>query len=375
MDLSDIGRTERPEATADDADDDRRWHELLGQIGSEVAGPLTTAVERVNQLATTGRIDRQALRSLRAELEQARRAGMIGQQLARYASGRVRQSHERVDLPQVVRDCVSQRGREAEARGVEMRQALKPAEVIVDPTLLFALVNALLDWALALARSPIELKLDRKTWPANARLSVGFCHCPPDEAASAAPADGALDTLPWRLAQQIGATMGLPIDRRDDASRTAVAIEFPRTVNEEMEGASAIELDTGDSAFNSKPLAGSHVLIVAPRREMRSRAREAIRQMGLIIDFVASVDEARAFCRDGLPHAIVYAASLGGERFEALRAEIERDAPGFVFIEIVEQGQAYEVTGFGGARGARVGFDAIETGLPSALLFELSKNL
>ena len=36
----------------------------------------------------------------------------------------------------------------------------------------------------------------------------------------------------------------------------------------------------------------------------------ALRDMGLIIDFVSSIEEAAAFCREGLPHAIVVEALL-----------------------------------------------------------------
>ena len=379
--MSDIEYTRRSgeQATRGDADvAETRWSELLAQVGSEVAGPLTAAVERLNQLATTGRIDRPSLRSLRNEVEAARRAAMIGQQLARYASGRVRQSHERIDLAQVVRDAAAQRTRDADARGLQLRQALKPAEVIVDPTLLFALLHSVLDWALALARAPIELRLERRAWPAHARLSIRFVHRPADEVAAPRAVDGdaPLDTLPWRLTQQIAWSMGLLVERHDDASETAVAIEFPRTVNEAMEGASVIELDSGlPSAFDSRPLAGSHVLVVAARRDIRQRVRDAITPMGLIVDFVTSVDEARVFCAGGLPHAIVHASDIDGGRFDALQDEIRKKAPDFVFIEISEDGYGFEVSGFDGAANARVGFDAIATSLPSALMFELSKNL
>jgi hypothetical protein len=71
----------------------------------------------------------------------------------------------------------------------------------------------------------------------------------------------------------------------------------------------------------------------------------------------------------------VHAAALGGAHFEALQEQIRRDVPEFVFIEITEEGHIFEVSGFNGDAGARVGFDAIAASLPSALMFELSKNL
>lgn len=351
---------------------DERWCDLVGQLGSEAAAPLTAALERVNQLTATGRIDRPSLRALRDELERARRVAMLGQQLARFAAG-VRQNPERLNLAQLLRQAVAQRGRETEARGIQFRQVLKAADVVVDPSLLFALLNAVLDWSFAHARSPIEFRLDHRSWPAHARLACRFSHRPPDEVGGGA---AALDSLPWRLAQQIAWAMGVAIERHDDASQTALVLEFPSTVGEGFDAVTAVEYDPDAVASAvARPLAGSQVLVLAARAEIRARVREAVRHMDLMVDFVTSVEEARDFCREGLPHALVYESSLAGDRFEALHAELLHDAPTLAFIELGEEGDAFAVSGFGGSEVAHVGREAIATGLPSALVFELSRNL
>src|SRR5437762_2672579 len=225
----------------------------------------------------------------------------------------------------------------------------------------------------------IEFGIDVKTWPARARLTCSFAHRPADElddgAAAPLPAPD-LDSLSWHLVDQTASTMGLPLTRSVRDGRIAVTLEFPRTAHDQMEGLSTIELDEGFAAStNSKPLAGSHVLVVASRREMRVRVRDSIRHMGLIIDLVASVEEAAEFCRDGLPHAIVVEGILSGERLRALRTEIGSEVPEFPFIEIIEEGTGFEMSGFSGIGTARVGRDAIESALPSVLMFELSKAL
>jgi signal transduction histidine kinase len=126
-----------------------RWHELVSQMGAEIAAPLTAALERINTLTSTGKIDRRGLRALREEVEAARQAGMIGQQLTRFASGRVRQSLERMPLADVLNGVIAHRARETNARGITVKPSLKPAEVIVDASLLFSMLNATVDWALA----------------------------------------------------------------------------------------------------------------------------------------------------------------------------------------------------------------------------------
>ena len=104
MDMSEIIRTPSQKglmvaASADaERSDPQRWHALVSEIGAEIAGPLTAALERIHSLTTTGCIDRASLKALREEVEQARHAGMLGQQLSRLATGRLRQSHERLQL-------------------------------------------------------------------------------------------------------------------------------------------------------------------------------------------------------------------------------------------------------------------------------------
>ncbi len=381
MDMSEIGRTGTAQSSApiDGTSLTReRWAELVAQIGVEIAGPLTAALERINALTSTGNIDRKGLRALREEVESARRVGMIGQQLTRLASGRIRQSHERLQLADVLSGVLAHRSRETQARGFVLTPELKPAEVVVDASLLFSLLNSTLDWALAGARSQIVCSINIKAWPANACLSCRFAHRPADEitdVASAAAVIG-LDSLTWRLLEQTAWTMGLIVERSDEAGFTTLVLEFPRTATDEVEAMSATELNDGFSvSSHSQGLAGSHVLVIASRRDLRLQIRDALRDMSLIVDFVGTVDEAAAFCREGLPHAIVVESIQCGERLAEMREEILSEVRDFVFVEIVEEGNAFEMSGFSGASMARVGRDVLSTSLPSALLFELSKGL
>jgi hypothetical protein len=355
------------------------WLALVGDLSAEIAGPLTTALERVHLLASTGRIDRAGLRALGEELQRARQVSMSGQQLARLASGELRQTPERLPLTDTLKDVLGQRADEAVARNIHIKQVLRPTEVIVDASLLYTLFDTLVDWSMAHAQSTLELRVDIKTWPTNARLNCKFAHRPVDQVVDEATAESQarrLDSITWRLLEQTARTMGLLVERKIEGAHVSLTIEFPRTVNDQIEGVTAIELDDGfaPSSYNSKPLAGSHILVVASRRDVRVQVRDAIRNMGLLVDFVNSVDEAREFCRGGLPHAIVIESALRGDRFNELRAEVENDGADVVFVEIIEEGNSFEISGFGGLNMARVGRDAILSSLPSALLFELSKT-
>lgn len=355
---------------------------LIAQLGSEVATALSSALERVAALAATGRIDRDSLRALRDEIDLARRAGIMGQQVVRLGNGRVQLARERLDLSGLLRDALLQRAREIDARGIEVRQVFAAAEVMSDATLLFSLLQTLLDWTFEHAVSRIDIKLDVKSWPSHARINIGYLHQPPDEVAPA-PKTGTpmreakLDTMSWRLLQQTAAVLGLQMQRKDSPGKTELTLEFPDTLAARLPGLDSVDpaiASAGTMAHNSQPLAGRHVIVLAARREVRNVVREALRPMGLMVDFVASVDEAREFCADGLPHALIYEASLASGAFERLRDEMLGEVPNLPFIRIAEQGKAFEVLNLGGRQFASVGRDAIIEALPSALMFELSRN-
>lgn len=344
---------------------------LAGELGSEIAAPLSAALERVTALTASGRIDRSGLDALRQEIEQARRAGMIAQQLGRLASGRVKQAPEPLNLTQQVRETLVQRSREMAARGIDVRQSLQPAQVVVDGTFLFSLLQALLDWGIAHADGRLDVKIDVQPWPVQARLTCRVSHTTTDTD-SLPPAN----TMAWRLLEVAVQAMALELRREDMADETRVTITFPRTVNEQMEGVTSIELDESfASSLNSKPLAGSHVLVVASRRELRAMIRDALRPMGLMVDYTSSVDEAREFCQGGMPHAIIFESALGGGRFATLRRELLADVPGVSFITIGEDGSDYETSEVDGHPVTRVGREAVLTALPSALIFELSRGI
>ena len=377
MDLSELAQAPSPLSNAPVEAPDA--HQLVAQLGSEVAARLSSALERVVNLAATGRIDKPGLRALRDEIDLARRAGIMGQQVVRLSSGHVQQAHEPVNLTSLLRDSLLQRGREIESHGIEVQQVLAPAEVLSDETLLYSLLQTVLDWSFEHTLSRIDFRLDMTNWPVHARLAVSFLHQPPDMVEETAPPStptehALLNTMSWRLLQQTASVLGLQCCRYDTAGRAHLHLQFPDTLAPRVAALGAMEpADHVTRAHNSQPLAGRHVLVLAARREMRNVVREALRPMGLMIDFVGSVEEAQLLCSDGLPHAMVYDSTLAGDRFEALRSQMLAEVPNIAFIRLADQGKAFEVLNVGGHQVASVGRDAIIESLPAALLFELSR--
>jgi hypothetical protein len=351
---------------------------LVSDLGSEIAAPLTVALEHLDQLSRTGRIDAADLADLRLQVECARQAAMIGQRLGRLACGRIRQAAERLDLTRLLRAAVDEHTRVIAARGLEVREILRPAEVVADTALAYSLVQALVDWSLEHAFARMDFSVDFKTWPVHARLCCRFAFAPEDTAGLPDWADARrLDTMTWHLLQQTALAMGLAVQREVAGGHVRAVIEFPRTVSEPIKGVSVVEVDDPQTGYGLDPgtLAGSHVLVIAARRETRMVVRDAIRSMGLLVDFVASLDEARRFCEGGPPQAIVYEAAQGGEGFERWRRQLQSEEPAPGFIEIGVQGREHETLVRDGRRIARVGRDGLMATLPAALGFELGRAL
>ncbi len=343
------------------------WQEVTMELSAAVAEPLTVALERVQELARTGRIEQSDLHALYAEILEARRVSMVGQQLARVASGSLRQSHEVLRLSTSVQEVLALHTEMVKKQGLSLSTTWGTSEVLIDASLLFNLLDSLVFWFGSLATSVVELRVDKKVWPTNARLCCGFAYGLFD--ATEEP----LNTVTWRVIEQTAWALGLTVSRKATRGRVDLEFEFPRTVNHQIEGVSAIELDHGVPELGAKPLSGSQVLVVSSRREMRVKIRDAIKDMGLVIDFVNSIDEAREFCMGGLPQAMVIESALGGERLTHLRQEIDASGSQIAFVEILEEGDEFDISDFGVLSMAKVGRDAIISSLPSALVFELSK--
>jgi len=355
-------------------------HELAGQLGGEIAAPLSAALARIDAVLATGKLDRAGLNALRADVEQARRTAIVGQQIHRFAAAKARPSHEQIELGQLLREALLQRAAETEAHGLEVRQVIKPAQVVVDAPMLFSLLQAVLDWSIENARSTIEFRLEVKTWPVNALLSCRFGHQPADQVEDdGSPVGGRyvasrLDTMAWRLVQQAAQSLGLVLSRQDTPATTLLTLEFPRTVNQLMLATAANENDTIELRPAGEPAAQvNHVLVLASRREVRNQVREAIRHMNLMADYAHDIEAAREFIADATPQAVVYEAAMGTESFEALRRDLLARAPRTSFIQISEEGRALEISMHDGRQLTRIGRDAVVESLPSALNFELAR--
>lgn len=330
---------------------------VLGLVASETAAPLTRAMERVQELQHGVRPGAMELRALADDLADARRAGMVGQQIARLTCGDYRACDEPVDLALAVRQLLADQRVAAGPMAVEFSEQLAPTTVMADLSLVGMLVQALLAWCAQSASSDVALRLAPREGEPQALLVCRFSR---RTRATEAP-----EPLGWYLMRCAAQALGVRLSVETD-THTTVVLLFDRLVQTDT-AAAPRPADTGR-------LAGCQVLVLAPDRNVRQQVRQAVQGLDLIVDYVSSVDAARHFCEDGLPQAVVYASALGGAPLERWRQSLSTHGDILPFIEIDPEGHGIEPLGQHAQSAARVGMEGLAQSLPAALALELARR-
>lgn len=356
-------------------------HGLAGQVGAEVAAALSSALERVEQMARTGRIGRPALQSLQDELTRARQVAMLGQQVHRLAAGQVRQTPETLDLPEVLREVLVQRRAAAAARGLELRQVLQPATVSADPALLGALLTNLLDWALAHCRAQtVTLTAGMNPWPVHGVLQCRFAWRAPDRLGPEAElaheverqAHGdALDTVAWRLVEQAAAAMGVQLLRADSAWQVDLALHFAEAPRRWPRLVDALDDGGASARLRAQPLAGTRVLAHVRRPDVLHVVHEATTGMGLMLDHVGSLADLQA-CAQAVQPDVLLIDERGSE-VDRVLAALQAGAGGPALVQVAESFRGLEISSGPRREILRVARDTAMRDLPAALSYALMR--
>ena len=293
---------------------------------------------------------------------------MSAQQVHRFYNGRIRQSHEKVDMSELVEGVLQERKKELGVLGIALRRKLKPVEVLIDPTVAHTFVNAVLDWGLAFGNR-IDVRMDLNHWPQHARFQVRVANDGVPPSSTLEP-----DNLNWMLIRQIAlATGGVEITRdlRDDGVNFIAM--FTRTV-QAVDGISAVDLSDDQSSM-FKSLSGTYVLTISPSLQIRADVRDALREIGIMSDSVVDFAQAKDAVRSRMPNLIVVDAEIKGEAFEKFRSDLLREVFEFPFVEISPDDSSFDMSGFGEFAMAKVGRGNIREALGTAVMFELAKMM
>jgi hypothetical protein len=347
---------------------DEQWPELMANLADQITVGVSSLQNGIDQLLAKERITALEHRALSIPTERLKMAGISTQQINRFYGGRIRQSHEKVDMAQLVEGILQERKNELGVLGIELRRKLKPVEVLIDPTVAYTFVNAVLDWGLPFG-SRIDVRMDMNAWPKHARLQVRVSNdgVPPSSTAM-------LDSLSWVLIRQIAQTAGgIEIDREISDEGVSFTAMFTRTV-QAVDGISAVELSDDHSSM-FKSLSGIYVLTVSPALQIRADVRDALREIGVLSDSVVNFEQAREAVRSRMPNLIIVDSEIKGDAFESFRRELLREVFEFPFLEISPDDSSFDMSGFGELSMAKVGRGNIREALGTAVMFELAKMM
>jgi len=345
---------------------------LVGQFGAELAEPINTMHNIVQDFNRSRHMSHAQMVMLVASVETAVKVTRQSQQIARLAEGRLRQSHERIRLDELLHQTLSEQVPVWNARGIEIHRNIKPVEIIIDPGLLSSLVESALAWGSSQGKR-IAVSLGIKNWPEHGILTIKASNLP-DSLAPPAQAD----TLAWQLLVLTAQVMGVTVEREITPNGDAkLVMEFARTVKQ-LEGLTAVEMDaSGDSSFHNgtKPMAGMRILLITCDSLARAEVEEAGRLLGLLVDTVPSVELAKRYVKLGMPHLIIVDEQLNDDSFGRLQVEITSTHPNLGFIEIADESNTFEISSWMSDSLTRVSRDVMRAQLPSVLTLELARAL
>lgn len=347
---------------------DDHWPTLISGLADQITEGVSALQHQIDLLLSKGRISKLEHRALSIPAERIKMSGVSAQQINRFYSGRIRQSHEKVDMSQLVEGVLQERKQELGILGIALRRKLKPVEVLIDPTVAHTFVNAVLDWGLPFG-SRVDVRMDLNAWPQHARFLVRVSNdgVPPSSAVSA-------DSLSWMLIRQIAlAAGGIEIERTLDDEGVSLTAMFTRTV-QAVDGISAVDLSDEQSSM-FKSLSGTYVLTISPSLQIRADVRDALREIGISSDSVVDFNQARDVIKSRMPNLIVVDSEIKDVAFESFRRDLLREVFEFPFVEISPDDSSFDMSGFGEFSMAKVGRGNIREALGTAVMFELAKMM
>jgi hypothetical protein len=347
---------------------DDHWPSLVSGLADQITEGVSALQQQIDLLLAKGRINKQEHRSLSIPAERIKMAGVSAQQINRFYSGRIRQTHEKVDMSVLVEGVLQERKQELGILGIVLRRKLKPVEVLIDPTVAHTFVNAVLDWGLPFGNR-VDVRMDLNAWPQHARFMMRVSNDGVPPSSAAAP-----DNLSWVLIRQIALTAGgIEIEREMDDEGVGFTALFARTV-QAVDGISAVDLSDEQSSM-FKSLSGTYVLTISPSLQIRADVRDALREIGISSDSVVDFDQARDAIKSRMPNLIVVDSEIKDDAFEAFRRDLLREVFEFPFVEISPDDSSFDMSGFGEFSMAKVGRGNIREALGTAVMFELAKMM
>ena len=344
------------------------WPDLVRLMGEEVSTSLAAASEQLDRLNGLEPSLVNGLAPLRDAIERARQAGLAAQHVLRLNEDPPAQQREVLNLADVARAALTARGDWFQRRHVNVRQGLAQAQVFADSSMVYLLIDELLQWAGQLS-DDVVITVDKSQSSARARLRVA-AGCTP----STLP-ESSWRSMHWMLWHQLARALGAQtqMEMREDHMRVTIGMTAPT----EAQLSSAMEEHIGPSSV-SAVIQGCRVLVVSSRAQRRAQCLQALAGYGVLVDQAEDLHQATRLAAQYMPDALVYDASVAGAQMDQLRDSIgARSGSPPAVIEINERAGAteFQASTIGTLSTGHVAAGALKQSLGPALVFELCKVL
>ena len=353
--------------------------EMLGTIGEELAHDLGQALNLIHQAVINPRGHLAGLSKTHFLVEGLRRKAMSMQQMARLSQNKVRQSHEKLSLDEVVQMVIDERQPETAAMSLVISSKFKPVQIIVDPGLLVSLISAALDWVSEFG-TIIRISTNMKSWPQHGQLTLN--------AAQGVRTQDDIDkrsavnqSISWHLLQQTALAMGVGLEITENLHERSLVVEFPRTVVA-LEGMTMMEMEAANSgnqsvfgSISSNFVAGHQILVISQDYNFYKQVREICKPLSLRCEQAPNVQMAERLCEKNPPHLILVDEELIDAQYDQLLDDLQRHTPGFPSIVVSNGNFGFEMSDWTGANKSRVAREQIQEQLPAALVMELSRSI
>ena len=335
---------------------------VLGKVGETFAGASSALQRSLGALASLPSEAQPVIADAIAELSRLERFGVQVQELARVLGGDAPLGRERIDLAQAAREALAEWALAAQRHGTSLRGPAEPLELEVNGAALAQLLDLALECALHIGTS-IEISADVQGMPPLPMLTITVHRA---KAEPTAPAEDDFDELHWLLFVQLARALGLAPRRVAVGEVVTLMLGFPSPSGMQPEMASSPAL-----LPRTELSVGRHVLLIEPQDIARVRAHRLMREAGMYVDSVLTIDEARIAIHGGPPDAVVTGIPVGDARFGTLLDEIRAAQPRLRVLELVDDPDAFAFSAPGSDSPARVGRRDLERTLLSALSQEL----
>lgn len=341
--------------------------EVPGLIGAELAHHVSPALEVVRRLKAAGLVTHSEARTLADAADHLQRIALTSQQITRLAHGRLRHSHERIDVSEVLRHVLTENESRYQRQGIAIESHLQPIEVVSDAALLVTLCEIALECA-ACDGERLQVWLAMQHWPEHALLTIrSRPHFRDGREIEAS------HSLHWIYLCRLADATGVTVRRSSETEFVQITVEFPRTVKE-LGGLTAMEVDTGAGSLDdAASLAGHHILLITQHEETAWEIGMVCREMRLVLDVVQDCGRAARFCRLELPDMIVLDEVVRDDAFEDLRRHVLSENMNFPFLEIVNEDNVVELGTWHDGATSRVSRSELRHQLQALLAMELAK--